>query len=60
YYVTLYQLSVNGTRVDNAGVVAPLSQRQTDWCKGTARCQLTWQSLSDEGRILPSIARTVK
>ncbi|WP_431643717.1 hypothetical protein [Enterobacter hormaechei] len=21
YYVTLYQLSVNGTRVDNAGVV---------------------------------------
>lgn len=60
YYVTLYQLSVNGTRVDNAGVVAPLSQRRTDWCKGTARCQLTWQSLSDEGRILPSIARTVK
>lgn len=60
YYVTLYQLSVNGTRVDNAGVVAPLSQRRTDWCKGTVRCQLTWQSLSDEGRILPSIARTVK
>lgn len=60
YYVTLYQLSVNGTRVDNAGVVAPLSQRRTDWCKGAARCQLTWQSLSDEGRILPSIARTVK
>lgn len=55
YYVTLFQLRVNGKTIDNPGVVAPFSTRQTDWCKGNARCPLFWQSINDYGRVMPVV-----
>lgn len=59
WYVTLFNLHVAGEEVDNAGVVAPFSQRQTEWCRGRPTCSVRWQTLNDYGRVMPPAALTV-
>lgn len=49
YYINLTQVAVNGVAVNDAGVVAPKSQRQTDWCHTATRCQISWRSINDYG-----------
>lgn len=49
YYINLTQVAVNGVPVNDAGVVAPKSQRQTDWCHAASRCQISWRSINDYG-----------
>lgn len=55
YYVTLFNLTVNSRVIEDAGVVAPFSQRETDWCDGRAACQLSWQTINDYGRVMPVV-----
>ena len=59
YYVTLFQTVINGTPVVNAGVVAPFSQRKTEWCRRAPRCEIRWQTLNDAGRVLPMMVQTL-
>lgn len=59
YYVTLFLLHTNGRIRDNAGVVAPFSTRQTRWCRQASRCALRWQSINDDGRVMPPQAVTL-
>lgn len=49
YYVTLFQLSVNGKVQSPQGVVSPFGSRTESWCPKTGACQLQWQSLDDNG-----------
>jgi len=60
FYVTLFNVRVNGKPVDNAGVVAPFGTRALAWCKGTAACQLQWQTLNDYGRVMPPLNADVR
>ncbi|MCS2159036.1 fimbria/pilus periplasmic chaperone [Scandinavium sp. H11S7] len=53
YYVTLFNLHVNGREVRNAGMVAPFSQRNIDGCAQAAQCPVSWQGINDFGRVLP-------
>lgn len=53
YYVTLFQLTVNGKAVDNAGMVAPFSTRTQSWCPASGACELQWQTLNDFGGVMP-------
>lgn len=59
YYVTLFQLSVNGVPIDNAGMVPPLGSRKVNWCHGSGACQLRWQTINDYGRIMPAVTLNV-
>lgn len=59
YYVTVFKLNVDGQAVDNAGVVAPFSDRHTPWCKGKTVCPLRWQSINDYGRVMPVVTLSV-
>ena len=52
YYVTLYNLKVNGHPTDG-GMVPPLSSRTQPWCQ-SGSCSLTWQSINDYGRVMPA------
>lgn len=49
YYVTLFQVSINGEMLPAEGVVAPFSSRTEHWCPRNGACQLQWQSLDDYG-----------
>jgi P pilus assembly chaperone PapD len=60
YYVTLFQLKANGREFDNAGLVAPFSQRKESWCGETASCQLYWQTINDYGRVMPAVSLMVE
>ncbi len=53
YYVTLFNLHVNGREARNAGMVAPFSQRNIDGCSQAAQCPVSWQGINDFGRVLP-------
>lgn len=57
YYVTLFSLDINGRPVDNAGVVAPFATRLIDGC-AQAACQVRWQSINDDGRVMPAVTDT--
>lgn len=59
YYVTLFQLSVNGVPIENAGMVPPQDTRIVNWCSGRDACQLRWQTINDYGRIMPAVSLTV-
>lgn len=59
YYVTLFNLKVNGKAIDDAGVVAPFSQRQSNWCTDKVTCQLVWQSINDYGRVMPVATKNI-
>lgn len=52
YYVTLFNVSVNGRRI-NGGMAPPFSQRRQPWCPQTGRCDIRWQTLADSSLALP-------
>ena len=52
YYVTLFNLTVNGRLRNNAGMVPPFATRTLPGC-GSDRCDVRWQSINDYGRVLP-------
>ncbi len=54
FYVTLFQLTVNGKVIENAGMVAPFSTRTQSWCSTDGECVLQWQSINDFGGVMPA------
>ncbi|ADO46912.1 fimbria/pilus periplasmic chaperone [[Enterobacter] lignolyticus] len=56
YYVTLFQLSIAGKSLDNAGVVAPFGERRFSGCPSSQPCRIRWQSINDYGRVMPPAA----
>lgn len=54
FYVTVFQLTVNGKVKDDAGMVAPFSTRTQSWCPESGACDLRWQSLNDFGGVMPA------
>ncbi|HDR1956306.1 TPA: molecular chaperone [Enterobacter hormaechei] len=55
YYVTLYNLTVNGTQRPDAGMVAPFSSRTQPWCPASGECALQWQTIDDYGAVMPPL-----
>lgn len=57
FYVTLFDVKINGHAIRNAGMVAPFSQRETVWCQQkNAACQISWKSVNDYGGVTPAIS----
>lgn len=54
YYVTLFNLRVNGKAVENAGMVAPFATESRSACPTSGRCVLQWQTINDYGRVMPA------
>lgn len=54
YYVTLFQMQVNGERVNDAGMVAPFSTYTQSWCPETGNCTLQWRTLDDFSGLRPA------
>jgi len=54
YYVTLFQMVINGKLQPAEGVVAPFSSRTESWCPKNGGCSLKWQSLDDLGTPTPA------
>ncbi|CAM3997177.1 fimbria/pilus periplasmic chaperone [Rahnella bruchi] len=55
YFVTLFDLQINGRKIKNAGVVPPYSIRETSWCHRQAtQCHITWKSINDYGGLTPT------
>ncbi|EPK7358124.1 molecular chaperone [Kluyvera intermedia] len=59
YYVTLFQLRINGNALSNAGMVAPFATRTVSGCPAAQACALEWQTINDYGRVMPVIKRTL-
>ena len=59
YYVTLFQLRINGNALSNAGMVAPFATRTVSGCPPVQACALEWQTINDYGRVMPVIKRTL-
>ncbi|CAD7563374.1 Chaperone protein fimC precursor [Citrobacter europaeus] len=59
YYVTLTSVRVNGNIEENAGVVAPFSQRSVSWCQNTTLCKVQWRTLDDVGKELTAMNITL-
>lgn len=58
YYVTLFNLNINGRAISEAGVVAPFSQRNFPGCQSATACLVKWQTLNDFGKIMPVATAT--
>lgn len=58
YYVTLFQMDINGKLQPAKGVVAPFDSRTESWCPKNGGCNLKWQSLDDLGTPTPAWAIT--
>ncbi|MBU9843752.1 fimbria/pilus periplasmic chaperone [Rahnella sp. FRB 231] len=57
YYVTLFDVQINGHPIRNAGMVAPFSKRETAWCQQkNAACPISWKSINDYGGITPAVS----
>ena len=56
YYVTLFQMDINGKLQPAKGVVAPFGSRTESWCPKNGGCDLKWQSLDDLGTPTPAWA----
>lgn len=54
YYVTLFNLKMNGIEIPEGGIVAPFSKRDIPGCLGAKSCLIGWQSINDYGRIMPA------
>lgn len=54
WYITLFNLQINGKPLDNPGVVAPFASRQLSLEAG-AITQIRWQTLNDYGRVMPPL-----
>lgn len=59
YFITLYQLKINGKKVPRAGMVAPFSQRLQNWCPLSGNCQIEWQTINDAGAVMPVLKVTL-
>lgn len=59
YYVTLFQLNINGESIDNAGMVPPFGSRKINGCNSGGNCQLRWQTINDYGRIMPAVTLAI-
>lgn len=55
YYITLFLLNIDGSARDGAGVVAPFSTRRLRGCQKAAHCAIRWQSINDDGRVMPPV-----
>lgn len=53
FYVTIFNLQLNGQKVSNAGMVAPFSRRQIEGCQQKGKCSVRWQGINDFGRVMP-------
>lgn len=49
YYVTLYNMVINGKTQPAQGVVPPFSTRTETWCPKNGACRFQWQGLDDSG-----------
>lgn len=54
YYVTLYELNMNGREVPTVSPLPPYSSRQEDGCEKREECQIEWKTIDDDGRVLPA------
>lgn len=52
FYVTLFDVRVNGQRVMEPGMISPFSTQIRAWCTKTPDCIISWKSLNDFGKIL--------
>ncbi|MFP2237298.1 molecular chaperone [Pseudescherichia vulneris] len=53
YYVTLFNLQLNGHEIRHAGMVAPYSRRHINGCTKAVQCTIRWQGINDFGRVMP-------
>lgn len=60
YYVTLFNLRVNGRAVENAGMVAPFATEVKSICPTSGSCVLQWQTINDYGRVMPIQTLTLR
>lgn len=60
YYVTLFNLRVNGSTVDNAGMVAPFATAAKSECPASGACVVQWQTINDYGRVMPELTQTLR
>ena len=59
FYITLFNTTVNGKKIETPAVLAPFSVRQTFWCKSNSHCQIHWQAINDFGKVLPSLNKDI-
>ena len=60
YYVTLFNLRVNGRTLESAGMVAPFATEAKNACPSGGRCVLQWQTINDYGRVMPIQTQTLR
>lgn len=60
YYVTLFNLRVNGSAVDHAGMVAPFANSAKSECPASGACVVQWQTINDYGRVMPELTQTLR
>lgn len=58
YYVTLFQMVINGKLQPAEGVVSPFGSRTESWCPENGGCSIKWESLDDIGSPTPTWAIT--
>lgn len=51
YYVTLYQLSIDGRDIPSSNIIAPFSTRHEKWCNRDNDCSISWRTIDDYGKI---------
>lgn len=54
WYITLFNLDINGKPLSNPGVVAPFATRQLTTFSGSV-ARIRWQTLNDYGRVMPQL-----
>lgn len=60
FYITLAVVSVNGEGIANAGMVAPKTTRQTNWCRSQKMCHLNWRTIDDYGGMSPQVTTILR
>ncbi|RNL69370.1 pili assembly chaperone [Citrobacter sp. MH181794] len=60
FYITLAVVSVNGEGIANAGMVAPKTTRQTNWCRSQKMCHLNWRTIDDYGGLSPQVTTILR
>ncbi|WP_370965400.1 fimbrial biogenesis chaperone [Enterobacter wuhouensis] len=54
YYVTLFNLRVDGHSIERAGMLSPFSSREIAGYQSDALSAVRWQSINDYGRVMPA------
>lgn len=52
FYVTFFDVRINGQRMLEPGVIPPFSKQTRDWCNKSPECLISWRSINDFGKIL--------